>query len=384
MKRISSKNISWRKDAIAIGAFIIIGVGIILSFNQILCLTLNTNSPLVVVTSESMEPTYYGSRRLDLGGEYGDIRKDMLIVRGVDPSEIKVGDVIVFNYINNTEENIPIVHRVTRVYQDNETGDYWFSTKGDNPNSNNGFVIETPTGRVDELNIHESRLVGKIVGRIPYLGGIFYYFQGKIGRYILIVGAVVIFLMVTTFSLLKRKEEKVAEEFEDKEKKFRNFFKSTYKRLSKQKHFVIPGFILFIIILVPIIDTVDASWGSSFGIVDLKYREAYADSYLISGEMNTTSIITHVTINNPGHWHQEFRNFILQIKDNTSQIIGEGSWTIVYNFEGEKTVSICTWVPTILLQNESVYTITATAHLNSKFGSTWTDSLNETFTFLEI
>ncbi|MHA1157089.1 MAG: hypothetical protein ACTSQK_13360, partial [Candidatus Heimdallarchaeota archaeon] len=259
----------------------------------------------------------------------------------------------------------------------NETGDYWFSTKGDNPNSNNGFAFETPTGRVDELNIHESRLVGKIVGRIPYLGGIFYYFQGEVGRYILIVGAVVIFLMVTTFSLLKRKEEKDAEEFEDKEKKFRDFFKSTYKKLSKQKHFAIPGFILFIIILVPIIDTVDASWGSSFGIVDLNYREAYANNYLLSGEMNATSIITHVSINNPGHWHQEFRSFNLQIKDNTSQIIGESVWTAIYNFEGHKTISICVWVPYNLMLEGAEYTITAIAHLNTKFGRTWTDVLTD-------
>ena len=376
-----SKKTSWRKDAIAIIAFIIIGVGIILSFNQILCLALNTNSPLVVVTSESMEPTYYGSRRLENGGEYGDIRKDMLIVKGVEHSIIKVGDVIVFNYINHTEENIPIVHRVTRVYQDNETGDYWFSTKGDNPNSNNGFVIETPSGRVDELNIHESRVVGKIVGRIPYIGGIFYYFQGETGRYILIVGAVIIFLMVTTFSLLKRKEEKDAGEIVDKEKKLSEFFKRAFKKLRKQKHFAIPGFVLFIIILVPIIDTLDANWGSNYGIVDLNYRLAYADNYLLPGEVNATSIITYVTINNPGHWHQEFRRLNLQIKDNASLIIGEGVWTAIYNFEGQKTISICVWVPFSSMLEGSEYTITAIAHLSTKFGRVWTDSLTETFIF---
>lgn len=66
----------------------------------------------------------------------------MLIVRCIEPSTIGgEGDVIVFNYINHTETDIPIVHRVTRVYIDNETDDYWFSTKGDNPISNNGFII---------------------------------------------------------------------------------------------------------------------------------------------------------------------------------------------------------------------------------------------------
>ncbi len=376
-----SKKTSWRKDVIAISALIIICVGGILSFNQVLCLALNTNSPLVVVTSESMEPTYYGSRRLDKGGKFGDIRKDMLIVRGVDSSEIKVGDVIVFNYINHTEENIPIVHRVTRVYQDNKTGDFWFSTKGDNPNSNNVFVIEIPTGRVDELNIHESRVVGKIIGKIPFIGGIFYYFQGEMGRYILLVGAVIIFLMVTTFGLLKRKEEKEAEKVEDKEKRVRNFFAITFKKIRKQKHFVMPGFILFIIILVPIIDTTNANWGSSFGVVDVNYKEGYSNSFFLHGEINTTSIIIHVTINNPGHWHQEFRSFDLQIKDNTSHIIGEGIWTAIYNFEGQKTVSICVWVPTNLLIKGSENTISAIAHLNTKFGRTWTDVLTEIFIF---
>ncbi|MHA1462865.1 MAG: hypothetical protein ACTSQ0_07340, partial [Candidatus Heimdallarchaeota archaeon] len=168
---------TWRKDIIEIGFFIIVAVVLVLTFNQILGVFLHTSSPLVVVTSESMEPSYWGSNRVDFGGE-NDIRKDMLIVRGVDPSTIKVGDSIVFNYINHTEDvDVPIVHRVTRVYRDG-TGDYWFTTKGDNYITNDEFIQYI---RIDELNIHEDRVVGKIVGRIPYLGGIYGYFQSSGG-----------------------------------------------------------------------------------------------------------------------------------------------------------------------------------------------------------
>ena len=369
-----TKKTSWRKDAITLISFCIIAVIVVLSFNQMLSLGLRTNSPLVVVISGSMEPTYYGSTRTE-----NDLRKDMLIVQGAEPSTIKVGDVIVFNYINHTVEDIPIVHRVTRVYQDNETGDYWFSTKGDNPYSNNGFAIpEVYYGnlRIDELNIHESRLVGKIVGRIPYLGGIYSYFQGEQGKYVLIIGTVIIFIATIASSLLKR-DKTTDEKGISRNKKMHDF----YLKLKKQKHFILPGLMLLIIILIPIIDTVSADWGSDFGIIDLEYKKYYTKSHILPGEENETAIITHVTINNPGHWHQVFKKFTLQIQDNTSQIIGKGTWTSVSSFEGEKTVSICTWVDTSLLLNGVNYSITATAFLNSKFGRTRTQILEEFFIF---
>ena len=199
---------TWRKDVIEILAFVVVAVVIVLSFNQILGLILHTDSPLVVVTSESMEPVYYGSNR---GGNSLDVRKDMLVVRGVDPSEIEVGDVIVFNYIDHVEdEDVPIVHRVTRVYEDSN-GELWFSTKGDNYITNNGFVIPPHYPRVDEINIHESRLVGKIVGRIPYLGGIYNYFQQGGARWILLVAVAVIFLLSIVSSMFDKDEEEDGE-----------------------------------------------------------------------------------------------------------------------------------------------------------------------------
>ena len=108
------------KEIIEIVIFLGIAVLLVFSMNWILKAALHTDSPLVVVTSESMEPTYWGSNRPNFGGQ-NDIRKDMLVVRGVDPSEIKVGDVIVFYRVLVNDSTMidyvrePIVHRVNRL-----------------------------------------------------------------------------------------------------------------------------------------------------------------------------------------------------------------------------------------------------------------------------
>jgi len=117
----------------------------------ILQVTLNTEAPIVVVISPSMEPTIHEG--------------DLLFVRGTDPENIKNGtvedmdgDIIVFDarnlWIGAPEE--PIVHRVIDKYL---IGDTWyFRTKGDA----NSLPDATP--------VPESRVIGVVIGGIPYIG----------------------------------------------------------------------------------------------------------------------------------------------------------------------------------------------------------------------
>jgi len=112
---------------------------------------LNTDAPIVIVVSGSMEPS---------------IREgDLLFVMGVNPDDIKNGtaeekngDVIVFDarrlWAGAPEE--PIVHRVVDKYL---IGDTWyFRTKGDaNP-------------LPDQADVPESRIIGLVIGGIPYIG----------------------------------------------------------------------------------------------------------------------------------------------------------------------------------------------------------------------
>ncbi|AEC52121.1 signal peptidase subunit [Pyrococcus sp. NA2] len=58
-------------------------------------IALHTKTPLVVVVSGSMEPVFY--------------RGDVVLLKGVKPEEIKVGDVIVYK---SAISRYPIIHRV--------------------------------------------------------------------------------------------------------------------------------------------------------------------------------------------------------------------------------------------------------------------------------
>ena len=118
----------------------------------ILQLALHTSNPMVVVVSRSMEPTL--------------LKGDLLFLEGRDPSQIKngtiigkEGDIIVFDARNLpgwiNPPNDPIVHRVVDKWYD---GGWFFLTKGD----------ANPT--VDSSAVPENRVLGVVVGRIPYIG----------------------------------------------------------------------------------------------------------------------------------------------------------------------------------------------------------------------
>ncbi len=118
----------------------------------ILQISLNTNTPMVVVVSGSMEPTL--------------LKGDLLFVQGKDPAQIKngtiegkEGDIIVFDAWNLDgwidPPRDPIVHRVVDKWYD---GGWFFLTKGD----------ANPVG--DNVPVPENRVLGVVVGRIPFIG----------------------------------------------------------------------------------------------------------------------------------------------------------------------------------------------------------------------
>jgi len=111
---------------------------------------LNTDTPMVVVVSGSMEPN------LLIG--------DLLFLKGTDPENIKngtiegkEGDIIVFNAYNLWPHAPaePIVHRVVDKKYDNG---WFFLTKGD--------ANLLP----DAEWVPETMVIGVVVGRIPYIG----------------------------------------------------------------------------------------------------------------------------------------------------------------------------------------------------------------------
>ena len=100
---------------------------------------LATKTPFIVVASGSMSPA------LEVG--------DLIIVQGIPPADIQIGDIIVFD----PPQGSRTIHRVTRI-QTLPNGTIQFKTKGDaNPNEDLRWV--------PEQNVH-----GRVLYRIPYLG----------------------------------------------------------------------------------------------------------------------------------------------------------------------------------------------------------------------
>ncbi|AFK22219.1 signal peptidase I [Pyrococcus sp. ST04] len=93
---------------------------------------LHTSSPLVVVVSGSMEPVFY--------------RGDIVVLKGVRPEEVKVGDVVVYK---SPIARYPIIHRVRKIEVVNINGrnELCFVTWGDhNPVPD---IYPTPYGILD-------------------------------------------------------------------------------------------------------------------------------------------------------------------------------------------------------------------------------------------
>ena len=156
----------------------------------ILQVSFNTESPIVVVISGSMEPSIHTG--------------DLLFVAGIDPDDIKNGtaedkdgDVIVFDArgLWSTAPQEPIVHRVIDKYQ---IGDTWyFRTKGDA----NSMPDATP--------IPESRVIGVVIGGIPYIGWvkIFLTESGLLIPLLVVISALLIISIVLDVVKEQRGEE---------------------------------------------------------------------------------------------------------------------------------------------------------------------------------
>lgn len=137
---------------------------------------MNTESPVMVVPSTSMVPT------LNVG--------DIVFVKGVDPSTITVGTIIIFQ---SPSGSIDIIHRVIGI--EKIEGTLYFQTKGDH---NPGPDPWSP-------GVPEQNVKGVLAGKIPYVGYVTLALQGPLG---IILIAFLIFLMISFEYYDSRKKRK--------------------------------------------------------------------------------------------------------------------------------------------------------------------------------
>ncbi|MGQ4833394.1 MAG: signal peptidase I [Candidatus Asgardarchaeia archaeon] len=132
---------------------------------------LNTTHPIVVVSSQSMVPN------LNVG--------DIIILHGVPPSEIKVGDIIVFKATWLPENSPFVIHRVIKI--EIKSGHYYFYTKGDHN------LIRDPEPAPD------TNVIGVAVVVIPKIGTVTLFLQYS-GLAIPLAVFLVIILVYSFFS----------------------------------------------------------------------------------------------------------------------------------------------------------------------------------------
>jgi signal peptidase len=123
---------------------------------------MSTDSPVMVVPSTSMVPT------LNVG--------DIVFVKGVDPSTITVGTIIIFR---SPMGSIDIIHRVIGISKQGDK--LYFETRGDH----------NPVA--DPWQVPAENVKGVLVGKIPYIGYVTLALSGPVGY---VVIAFLIFLMI--------------------------------------------------------------------------------------------------------------------------------------------------------------------------------------------
>ncbi|MFX1605084.1 MAG: signal peptidase I [Promethearchaeota archaeon] len=129
------------------GFFILLVAGATFGGYGVFMIAMGTPSPLVVVTSESMVPTF----------EIGHL----LVLQAQAPEDIIVGDIVVYKATWHTQA--PVVHRVIQVeYVD---GEYRYYTQGDaNSIPDQGYRT------YDDI-------IGVVVFAIPWIGNITLFLQ---------------------------------------------------------------------------------------------------------------------------------------------------------------------------------------------------------------
>lgn len=149
-------------------------------------LMLGTTYPVVAVVSGSMEHNglsfddwwannedWYTMSNISKEQMYdfkfhnGFDKGDIMVLKGLKPEDVKIGDVIVYS---DNKYYYPIIHRVTDKWTENNI--YYFETKGDN------------NSIPDRKSVNQDQVLGKAVFRIRFLGWIKIGFSSVVNVFI--------------------------------------------------------------------------------------------------------------------------------------------------------------------------------------------------------
>lgn len=116
---------------------------------------------------------------------------DVVVTMRVDkPEDLKKDDIITFKSTEYSYSGVIITHRITNI-EKTSSGEYLFTTKGDNNNTE------------DSARISFDKIYGKVLFRIPKIGYIQYYLSSILGWVAIIVVPAIMIIGYDIYKLIK-------------------------------------------------------------------------------------------------------------------------------------------------------------------------------------
>lgn len=188
------------KNILVIAVVIIAVVMVIFTFFSVTMVDKNNRKlfgyRLYIVGSDSMKMTDFAAG-------------DMIIVKDVDPSTLKAGDIISFQSTNVESFGETITHKIREVSKDS-SGNPAFKTYG------------TTTNADDEKLVTYNFVYGKYVGKIPKIGYVFQYVKTAPGYIICILIPFLLLIAIQGVRCVKifnRYKQEQYEALEEEQKK---------------------------------------------------------------------------------------------------------------------------------------------------------------------
>lgn len=132
-------------------------------------------------------------------------------------SELKVGDVLTFRYVYETQ--VTITHRITSITK-NATGGYRIELMGDNKSSEHGALTQV----IEDTSVSESYnyVIGKVTGSSFALGKIMEFLKKPIGLVLVIMLPCAIIMACEIIKIVRmlsdEKKKKIKNDFDQKER----------------------------------------------------------------------------------------------------------------------------------------------------------------------
>ena len=170
-----------------------------------------------------------GSNKKDLFSAYTIVSPSMVptinvldvvvTMRVNSPEDIEKGDIVTFNSTDYRYSGVLVTHRILDI-EKTSNGEYLFTTKGDNNNTQ------------DSSRISFNEIYGRVLFRIPKIGYIQYYLSSILGWVAIIIAPAVMIIGYDIYKLIKtiRFSDK-----EDKNKIKKKDFKIIEKPKKKKK-----------------------------------------------------------------------------------------------------------------------------------------------------